>query len=93
MQKILIGVISLLAALVILGFNHQLIWSHSAYSQDSNNNYNNKLQRITYYNIFSDLSRNFTGTVDKFRHNNDNNNPSQGSGKQDSGSKVNSNFG
>jgi hypothetical protein len=74
MQKILTGVISLLAAfLLILAFNHQFE-SLLAHSQASNNN-DNKLQSITYYNIFSDLSRNFTGTVDKFRHNNENNNP------------------
>jgi hypothetical protein len=75
MQKILIGVIGLLATfLLILAFNHQFIESLLAHSQVSNNNHN-KLQSITYYNIFSDLSRNFTGTVDKFRHNNENNNP------------------
>ena len=44
-----------------------------AYSQDSNSNHN-KVHSIIYYDIFSDLSRNFTGTVDKFKHNNDNNN-------------------
>jgi hypothetical protein len=80
MQKILIGVISLLGAfLLILAFNHQFIESVLADSECSNNNHN-KLQSITYYNIFSDLSRNFTGTVDKFRHDNDNNNPPQDSG-------------
>ena len=80
MQKILIGAISLLAAfLVILAFNHQFIGNHSGDSHGSNNNHN-KLQSITYYNIFSDLSRNFTGTVEKFRPNNDNNNPPQDSG-------------
>lgn len=74
MQKILVGIISLLATfLLILAFNHQFE-SLLAHSQASNNNHN-KLQSITYYNIFSDLSRNFTGTVDKFRHNNENNNP------------------
>lgn len=79
MQKILIGVIGLLAVfLLILAFNHQFIGNYLVYSQGSNNNHN-KLQSITYYNIFSDLSRNFTGTVEKSRHNNDNNNP------QDSG--------
>ena len=80
MQKILIGVIILIAAfLAILAFNHQFIESLLAYSQGSNN-YHNKLQSITYYNIFSDLSRNFRGTVDKFRHDNENNNPPQDSG-------------
>lgn len=80
MQKILICVISLLGAfLLILAFNHQFIESVLADSQGSNDNHN-KLQSITYYNIFSDLSRNFTGTVDKFRHDNDNNNPRQDSG-------------
>jgi len=75
MQKILIGVISLLAVFVImLAFNHQFINKHLVYSQNSNNNHN-KLQSITYYNVFSDLSRNFTGTIGKFKHNNDNNNP------------------
>jgi sensor domain CHASE-containing protein len=80
MQKVLISVICLLAAsLLILVFNHQFIESLLVYSQDSNNNHN-KLQSITYYNIFSDLSRNFTGTVDKFKHSNDNINPPQDSG-------------
>jgi hypothetical protein len=75
MQKILTGVISLLVTfLLILALNHQFIESLLAHSQASNNNHN-KLQSVTYYNIFSDLSRNFTGTVGKFRHNNENNNP------------------
>lgn len=56
MQKILIGVIILIAAfLAILAFNHQFIESLLAYSQR-------------------------TGTVDKFRHDNENNNPPQDSG-------------
>jgi hypothetical protein len=75
MQKILIGVISLLAVfMIMLAFNHQFINKYLVYSQNSNNNHN-KLQSITYYNVFSDLSRNFTGTIGKFKHNNDNNNP------------------
>lgn len=73
MQKILTGGISLLTAfLVILAINHQFIDNRLAYSQDSNNNHN-KLQSMTYYNVFSDLSRNFTGTIDKLKHNNNNN--------------------
>jgi hypothetical protein len=81
MQKRLIGVVGLLTTfLTILAFNHQSIGNILTYSQGSNDNHN-KVQSITYYNIFSDLSRNFTGTVDKFKHNNDNNNPSQQSGK------------
>lgn len=50
-----------------------------AYSQNSNSNHN-KVHSIIYYDIFSDLSRNFTGTVDKLKHNNDNNNFQQDSG-------------
>jgi hypothetical protein len=74
MQKILVGVTSLLTAfMVILAVNHQFINNQLAYSQDSNNNHN-KLRSITYYNVFSDLSRNFTGAIDKFKHNNDHNN-------------------
>ncbi|HEY7079454.1 MAG TPA: hypothetical protein VH500_07120 [Nitrososphaeraceae archaeon] len=75
----------LAALLIILSFNHQFVKSFLAlaFSQDSNSNNNhNKFQTIIYYNIFSDLSRNFTGTVGKFKHNdnnNDNNNPSQDS--------------
>jgi hypothetical protein len=81
MQKRLIGVVYLLTTfLTILAFNHQSIGNILAYSQGNNDNHN-KVQSITYYNIFSDLSRNFTGTVDKFKHNNDNNNPSQESRK------------
>ena len=40
--------------------------NHLAHSQDSNN-HQNKLQSIIYYNVFSDLSRNFTGTIGKFK--------------------------
>jgi hypothetical protein len=66
------------AFLVVASFNHQFIENFSrvflAYSQTSNNSNNYKNgQSITYYSLFSDLSRNFTGTVEKFKHNNYNN--------------------
>ena len=75
LQSPAIGVISIAAAfLSAVALNHQSAEDIFAYSQDSNSNHN-KVNSIIYYDIFSDLSRNFTGTVDKFRHNNDNNNP------------------
>ena len=54
-------------------FESSVCRGYFAYSQDSNSNHN-KVNSIIYYDIFSDLSRNFTGTVDKLKHNNNNNN-------------------
>lgn len=69
----LIYVMGLFAILfTIVAIQHQSIGNTLAYSQDSNTNHN-KAHSITYYDVFSDLSRNFTGTVDKFKHNSDNN--------------------
>jgi hypothetical protein len=74
LQRPAIGVISIAAAfLVAVALNHQYAENIFAYSHDSNDNHN-KVNSIIYYDIFSDLSRNFTGTVDKLKHNNDNNN-------------------
>jgi hypothetical protein len=81
LQRPIIGVISIVAAfLAVVALNHQSAENIFAYSQGSNSNHN-KVHSIIYYDIFSDLSRNFTGTVDKFKHNNDNNNFPQDSGK------------
>ncbi len=81
LQRPAIGVISVAAAfLAAVALNHQSAENIFAYSQDSNSNHN-KVHSIIYYDIFSDLSRNFTGTVDKLKHNNNNNNNFQ----QDSG--------
>ena len=83
LQRPAMGVISIAAAfLVAVALNHQYAENIFAYSQDSNSNHN-KISSIIYYDIFSDLSRNFTGTVDKLKHNNDdddNNNFQQDSG-------------
>ena len=80
LQRPAIGVISIAAAfLVAVALNHQYAENIFAYSHDSNDNHN-KVNSIIYYDIFSDLSRNFTGTVDKLKHNNDNNNFQQDSG-------------
>ena len=74
LQRPAIRVISIDAAfLAEVALNHQYAENIFAYSQDSNSNHN-KVSSIIYYDIFSDLSRNFTGTVDKLKHNNDNNN-------------------
>jgi hypothetical protein len=81
LQRPIIGVISIVAAfLAVVALNHQSAENIFAFSQDSNSNHD-KVHNIIYYDIFSDLSRNFTGTVDKFKHNNDNNNFQQDSGK------------
>jgi len=81
LQRPIIAVISIVAAfLAVVALNHQSSENIFAYSQDSNSNHN-KVHSIIYDDIFSDLSRNFTGTVDKFKHNNDNNNFPQDSGK------------
>jgi hypothetical protein len=81
LQRPIIVVISIVAAfLAVIALNYQPAENISAYSQDSNSNHN-KVHSIIYYDIFSDLSRNFTGTVDKFKHSNDNNNFQQDSGK------------
>jgi hypothetical protein len=63
---------SFAALFIILALNHQSRVNVLAYSQDGNTNYS-KSHSITFYDVFSDLSRNFTGTVDKFKHNSDNN--------------------
>jgi len=69
-----INVIGMVAVLlVIAALNHQSRENIFAYTQDGNTNHN-KAHSITYYDLFSDLSRNFTGTIDKFKHNSDNNN-------------------
>jgi hypothetical protein len=76
-----IYVIGLFAVLlIIVALSHRYTVNIQAFSQDGNTNHN-KAHSITYYDVFSDLSRNFTGTVDKFKHNNDNNNMPQDSGR------------
>jgi hypothetical protein len=65
---------------IIVALNHQSRVNVIAYTPDGNTNYD-KAHSITYYDVFSDLSRNFTGTVDKFKHNSDNNNLPQDSGR------------
>jgi hypothetical protein len=85
LQRPAIGVISIAAAfLSAVALNHQSAEDIFAYSQDSNSNHN-KVNSIIYYDIFSDLSRNFTGTVDKLEHNNNNNNNNNNNFQQDSG--------
>jgi len=69
--RLLIAVSIFGAFSVALSFNHQLIDNLLAYSEsDSISNNNKNMQSITYYSLFSDLSRDFTSTLDKFKHSN-----------------------
>lgn len=58
------------AYLVVLSVNHQLIEDFLAHAE-SNSNSKNNAHGIIYYNLFSNLSRDFAGTIEKFKHNND----------------------
>lgn len=56
------------AYLVVLSLNHQHIEDFLAYAES---NSKNNGHGIIYYNLFSNLSRDFAGTIEKFKHNND----------------------
>jgi hypothetical protein len=64
------GISMFAAYLVVLSVNHQLIEDFLAYAESNSNSKNNG-HGIIYYNLFSNLSRDFAGTIEKFKHNND----------------------
>jgi hypothetical protein len=64
------GISMFAAYLVVLSLNHQLIEDFLAYAESNGISKNNG-HGIIYYNLFSNLSRDFAGTIEKFKHNND----------------------
>ena len=62
------GISMFAAYLVVLSVNHQLIEDFLAYAESNSISKNNG-HGIIYYNLFSNLSRDFAGTIEKFKHN------------------------